>query len=189
MIRYARCHCRGYAERLMAAAEVVMGEVQGDGRAVVFQLFAKPVRQTGEPAHGHAERQILPLDMGSADLRRIGVAADWDRLRTDDFGGAVPLFAFARSAIDLDEFGIIDAHPETVFDRIRVRVKTIAGKLETPVSGFAEFLGEGQGIRILELRTRAASVVRITAPVTIGVVVGAFLFMLLLCVTPLTDVK
>jgi hypothetical protein len=33
-----------------------MGEVQGDGRTVVLQLFAEPVRQTGEPAHGHAER-------------------------------------------------------------------------------------------------------------------------------------
>jgi hypothetical protein len=50
----------------MAAAEVVMGEMQGDSRAVVFQLFTEPVRQAGEPAHGHAERQILPLDMGSA---------------------------------------------------------------------------------------------------------------------------
>ena len=82
----------------MAAAEVVMSEVQRDGRAVVFQLFAKPVRQTGEPAHGHAERQILPLDMGSADLRRVGISADCDYLRTDDFGGAVPLFTVARSA-------------------------------------------------------------------------------------------
>ena len=95
----------------MAAAEVVMGEVQGDGRAMVFQLFAKPVRQTGEPAHGHAERQILPLDMGSADLRGVWITADWDYLDTDDFGGAVPLLAVARGAIDLDELGIIDAHP------------------------------------------------------------------------------
>jgi hypothetical protein len=38
--------------RLVAAAEIVMAEMQGDGRAVIFQLFAKPVRQTGEPAHG-----------------------------------------------------------------------------------------------------------------------------------------
>ena len=127
----------------MAAAEVVMGEVQRNGRAVVFQLFAKPVRQTGEPAHGHAERQILPLDMGSADLRRVGIAADWDYLDADDFGGAVPLFSVARGAIDLDELGIIHTHSETVFHRIRVRGKTIAGKLETPVSGFAELLGEG----------------------------------------------
>ena len=36
----------------MAAAEVVMGEMQGDSRAVVFQLFTEPVRQAGEPAHG-----------------------------------------------------------------------------------------------------------------------------------------
>ena len=127
----------------MTAAEVVMGEMQSDGRAMVFQLFTKPVRQTGEPAHGHAERKVLPFHMGSADLRRVGVAADWDHLRTDDFGGRIPLFAFARGAIDLDEFRIIDAHPKTVFHRIRVRAKTIAGKLETPISGFAELLGEG----------------------------------------------
>ena len=80
----------------MAAAEVVMGEMQGDSRAVVFQLFTEPVRQTGEPAHGHAERQILAFHMGSADLRRVGIAADWDHLNADDFGGAVPFLAFAR---------------------------------------------------------------------------------------------
>ena len=96
------------------AAKVVMSEVQGDGRAVVFQLFAKPVRQTGEPAHGHAECQILPLHMAGANLVRVGIAADSDYLRTDDFGGRVPLFAFARGAVDLDELGVIDAHPETV---------------------------------------------------------------------------
>ena len=127
----------------MAAAEVVMGEVQGDGRTVIFQLFAKPVRQTGEPAHGHAECQILSLNMRSADLRRIGIAADWDYLNADDFGGRVPLFTFARGAINLDELRIIDTHPKAVFHRIRVRAKTITGKLETPVSGFAELLGEG----------------------------------------------
>jgi len=54
MVRNARCHCGGHAERLVAAAKVAMGEVQGDGRAVVSQLFAKPVRQTGELAHGSA---------------------------------------------------------------------------------------------------------------------------------------
>jgi hypothetical protein len=41
----------------MATAEVVMGEVQSDGCAVIFQLFAKPVRQTGEPAHGRHQDQ------------------------------------------------------------------------------------------------------------------------------------
>ena len=127
----------------MAAAKVVMGEVQGDSRAVIFQLFTKPVRQTGEPAHGHAECQILSLNMRSADLRRVGIAADWDHLRSDDFSGRVPLLAVARGAVHLDELRIIDAHPETVFNCIRVRSKTIAGKLETPVSGFAKLLGEG----------------------------------------------
>jgi hypothetical protein len=81
--------------------------------------------------------------VAGANLVGVGITADWDHLRADDFGGAVPLFAFARGAIDLDELGIIDAYPETVFNRIRVRAKTIAGKLETPVSGFAELLGEG----------------------------------------------
>ena len=127
----------------MAAAEVVMGEVQGDGRTVIFQLFAKPVRQTGEAPHGHAERQVLPFYVARANFVGVGTSANWDNLRTDDFGRRVPLFTFARRAIHLNEFGIIDAHPETIFNRIRVRCKTIAGKLETPVSGFAELLGEG----------------------------------------------
>lgn len=142
MIRNSRCHSRSHAERLVAATKVVMGEMQSDGSAVIFQLFAKPVRQTGEPAHGHAERQVLSLDMGSADLRRVGIAADWDHFDADDFGGAVPLFTIARCAVYLDELRVIDAHPEAVFDRIRVCRKTIAGKLKMPVSGFADLLGE-----------------------------------------------
>jgi hypothetical protein len=75
----------------VAATEVVIGDVQGNGRTVVLKLFAKPVRQTDEPAHGHAERKILPPDMGSADPRRAGIAADWDHLDTDRFAGRVPL--------------------------------------------------------------------------------------------------
>ena len=92
---------------------------------------------------GMAERQILPLHIARASLIGVGIAADWDYLRADDCGGRVALYAFARGAIDLDELGVVDAHSETVFDRVRIRSKTIAGKLETAISGFAELLSEG----------------------------------------------
>src|ERR1035441_7203262 len=63
-----------------------MGELQGDSCAVFFQLFAKPVRQTGEAPHGHAERQVLPFYVARANFVGVGTSANWDNLRTDDFG-------------------------------------------------------------------------------------------------------
>ena len=54
-------------------------------------------------AHAHAE--VLALHDRSADALGIRLTHDWDHLHGRDFGGAVPRFAFAACAIDLDELG------------------------------------------------------------------------------------
>jgi hypothetical protein len=49
-----------------------MGEAQGDGHTVVFQLFAKPVR----PAHGHAEPNELKLTDAEGFRKVLGQSVE-----------------------------------------------------------------------------------------------------------------
>ena len=52
MIAHARLHCRGDAQGLMDAAEVVIYEMQGHRVGVVLGFLGKAVRQPGEAARG-----------------------------------------------------------------------------------------------------------------------------------------
>ena len=49
----------------MDPAQIVVDNLQGDGRAVIFQLLAKPVREPRIPPLLHAHRKILPLEIAS----------------------------------------------------------------------------------------------------------------------------
>lgn len=63
VIRHADGHRGCDAQRLVHAAEIVVRHIQGDGSSVVFGLLAEPVRQSGEAARCHSDRQIRPLDV------------------------------------------------------------------------------------------------------------------------------
>lgn len=85
MIRDARFHRGGYAQRLMDAAEVVVHEMQRDGVRVVLDLLAEPVGQPCEAAHGHAHGQILAFNVGCRNIRLDRIASDLDLLGTLDW--------------------------------------------------------------------------------------------------------
>jgi hypothetical protein len=57
-------------------AEVVVHEVQSDGRSVVLDLLARSVGQPREPAHAHSHREVLPLDKAGRNVVGIRVADD-----------------------------------------------------------------------------------------------------------------
>jgi hypothetical protein len=60
----------------MHAAEVVIGEEQGERRFMVLPFLAVGIRQPRHAANGHTEREIQPLDMRGADAfldRRAGL--------------------------------------------------------------------------------------------------------------------
>lgn len=97
-------HRRRDAQLHVNPHQVVPGEMQAVCRPEVFPLLTEGVRQAREAAHTHADRQVLALDVRRTDLRRVGVAHDWDSLRVRHIGRAVPAALLCgRLAIDLDE--------------------------------------------------------------------------------------
>lgn len=103
MIRGALFHCRGDAQRFVNAAKVVEREPQRVCGLQILPFLAEGIREPRQPPHSHAERKILTFNMRRADESGIGIAHDWDRLRTHDFRGVVPLLPVPGPAVDLDE--------------------------------------------------------------------------------------
>jgi len=58
----------------MDANEVVECAVQRDRVAVVLNLLAERIGQSSKAAHVHSHGEVLPLDIGSADVLEIGTA-------------------------------------------------------------------------------------------------------------------
>jgi len=62
-----------HAKRLVAAHEVVPGEVKAVGSPQVFPFLAERVRQPGHAAHLHPNRETLTFDVGCANLDGVRV--------------------------------------------------------------------------------------------------------------------
>ena len=78
MIGNSRFHRRSHAQRAMKLAEVVPAEVQCDGRPMVRELLTEAIRQPRQVPDLRPHREILPLHMRRADLRRVRISADHD---------------------------------------------------------------------------------------------------------------
>ena len=68
--------------------------------------------------------------MAGANLRRIGVAHDWDLLRVRHVGRAVPALAFGVLRVGLDELGEVATVAESGRNRAHVGLKSIGADLE-----------------------------------------------------------
>ncbi len=76
----------------MNVAKVVVHEVQRHGMTVILDLLAKSVCQARKTAHPHAHRQVLALDVRSADVLGVRVADDRGCTASDARCGAVARF-------------------------------------------------------------------------------------------------
>jgi hypothetical protein len=101
-IRNASGHRRRDFERLVDAEEIVVHKVKRDRRDVVHDLFAKAVRQPGEPAHPHSHREVLALNVAGTDVLAIRVAGDRAPLCADALRRAVAGVIRSIRAVDLD---------------------------------------------------------------------------------------
>ncbi len=70
MVRNAKLHRRRDAQGFVNAAHIVVRNVQGDGSTVVQVGLAEAVRKPREPALRHAQREVLALNVGRADMCR-----------------------------------------------------------------------------------------------------------------------
>lgn len=52
----------------MRATQIVERDIKGDGRKVAIDLFREAVAKPRKPLRSHAEREILPLNIGRADF-------------------------------------------------------------------------------------------------------------------------
>lgn len=86
MISEARRHRRSHLEGLVDPAEVVVHEMQGQGVFEVLDLLREGVGQSGEPAHLHPHREVLPLGVTGRDVPEVGIALDRRRPRPDASG-------------------------------------------------------------------------------------------------------
>ena len=85
----------------MNPAEIVVCEPQAN------RCPTEAVRQAGEAADLHSHREVLALHVRRANPMFFRVSHDWDLLRTDNFGGAVPALAILGLTVNLDVLRII----------------------------------------------------------------------------------
>ena len=71
MIGDAKLHRGRDPQGFVDAAEVVVGDIEGDGSRMVFELLAKGIGQTREPALLHPKGEVLAFDVGRADMPRL----------------------------------------------------------------------------------------------------------------------
>src|SRR6185312_7785962 len=116
VIRNSRFHRRRNAKCFVNPAEVVIPKPEAERGPVVLPLFAEAVREPSEPADAHSHAEVLAFYVGRADAFRVGVAHNWDHLRTDNFGGGIAGFALNGCTIHLDELGEIHTVAERVVD-------------------------------------------------------------------------
>ena len=130
----------------MDAAEVVVGEEQGQHRVVVLPLLAVRVRQPSDPANLHAERLVVPLDVRRANQFFIGIASLAIRilllLPSAANNGAI----FRRGVVYLDERREVDAcfrRPAGIAWRYGCNRPSSAG---IAARGLAEIVSEDVGV-------------------------------------------
>lgn len=113
-------HCRGNAQSLMNAAEVVVHEVERDGRDMVLNLLAECVGQPCETAHLHPHREVLPLDKAGGDVARFRIAGYRDALASDALGGAVLRLCLRIRSVDVHQHCVVNLGAERFLCRIQV---------------------------------------------------------------------
>src|SRR5438094_7838835 len=89
MICNSRLHSRRDTQSLMNPAEIVVSKIQRQSRFEVLPLFRESTGKSGKPSHAHTHREILPLDIGRADLVEPGLALDWHWNGFNDLAWAV----------------------------------------------------------------------------------------------------
>jgi hypothetical protein len=55
----------------MNSYKIVVHVMKTDGVSVIFNSFAKSIRQPRKPPHAHSHSEVLPLDVSIGDLQVI----------------------------------------------------------------------------------------------------------------------
>ena len=115
----------------MNAAEVVVHMKQRQHSDVIFELLTEGIRQPGEPAHVHPHVEILSLDVGRADVLRVGRTDDRLSLGAKTLRRAVTGRPLGIAAVDLNQLRVVDILSESIGDGSQVHLVSVRGQLDS----------------------------------------------------------
>ena len=115
----------------MNSDEVVMHIVNRNCGGVVFKFFGESVRQPREPAHGHAHREVLALNVARAHVLRVRIAGDGLLFAAKALGRAIALLAFRIVPVDLHQLGVVNASSKSIPNSGEIHSVTVGGQLDT----------------------------------------------------------
>jgi len=98
------------------AGEVVMHEVERDRVAKVVNFLRESIRQAREPAHAHAHREILALDVARGNMLCVGTAGDSFPCRSSANGRAVAFLCFRLVPVMLDKHRVVNVRAESILN-------------------------------------------------------------------------
>lgn len=113
----------------MPPHEVVVGEVERHGGAVVPQLLGEGVGQPGHPADGHPHREVLALHVGGGRAVHVGLASDGDLVDGRDLWRGIAARADRFCLVRFDHLGVVDRAAEGPFHGVDVEREPIGGEL------------------------------------------------------------
>lgn len=125
----------------MDAAEVEMGDEEGDGVFEVFEFFGVAECEAGEAAVEDSDGEVCAFDVGRAHVFGAWGAAN-DRLtNANEWAGGILAFGevvFVWVGILLDDLGEVNFVEESEIHLGLVRAESIGGKLERGFDALAE---------------------------------------------------
>jgi len=131
VIRDPGSHRRRDPQRSVDAAEVVVREMQGQGRLQVLPLFRERVGQPGEPLAPLAKRSVVPLYVRSSRSVQIRPAAHDVFLNAYEPCGTVTLgYAIQAVREQLHHLAVIRAVVEARVDGRLVRLEGVRTHVE-----------------------------------------------------------
>jgi len=112
-------HRRSNPQSLMDAREVVVHVENRESVKVVGEFLGKRVRQASEAAHTHPHVEILPFNVGSADMLRVRIAHNLCLGRSEDLCGAIALLSLRGGPIDLNQLREVYILAESIRNSVK----------------------------------------------------------------------
>jgi len=135
-------HRRRDSQALMDADEVVVHVMDRERRDMALDLFAKAVRQSGEPSQAHPHREVLPLNIAGRNMLWVGIARNSLALASDALRWTVARVAWAFRAVDFHQHRVINIVLERASDGIQISLVTIGRKLDAVRQAARKILDE-----------------------------------------------
>jgi hypothetical protein len=125
VIGYPGFHGRGYAQRSMHNAKIVMGKVEAERCLRIFQLPRECQRQTRESRKTKPQRQVVSLYKAGGNVSRIRVSAsNFGYNLRDSWWGVPPVRTIMLSVVakQLGQLSKVRVPAEGSFDGLLVKM-------------------------------------------------------------------